>query len=414
MIRAVTLGLPIFDQPLGQIKESVGNFIPALNDAVGARGWPLRTSRLCLPPLPPSFETNAAKIPSLIGSVSRLAEYAGTRWFCLPVNLADGTEHAARLAALKGTLLREERLFVNLMVVDAGNISPEGAHSAAEFILGVSRKSRKGYENFRTGASCGCLANTPFFPFSRHEGQDLAFSLALETCEIALEVAQAIETLEAFRSDFIAKLSQRLLEMDLFAHELSEKTGLRYAGLDCSLAPFPDGKISVGRLLELLGAEPFGSQGTVFLTAMLTDALKSAIAQTGVRVTGFNGVMFSVLEDDWLAKATRRRRLDLSALNLYATMCGCGLDMVPIPGDVLVDDIKNTILDTATLAVRLNKPLGVRLLPIPERTLNEFTEFNMEFLCDARVLNVPGSDRDLNFQGGAWLYQTPHSSGDVK
>jgi uncharacterized protein (UPF0210 family) len=312
------------------------------------------------------------------------------------------------------TLLREERLFTNLIVAKDKTISLRGARSTAEFILSVSRKSRKGYDNFRLGASCECLPNTPFFPFSRHEGLDLAFSLALETTEIALEVARGTRSLEQFQSEFVERLSERLVETDRFASELSTKTGARYAGLDCSLAPFPDGKTSVGRLLELLGADPFGSHGTVFLTALLTDCLKTSISSTGVRSTGFNGVMYSVLEDDILSRASRRRRLDISALNLFATMCGCGLDMIPVPGDVLVDDIELAILDTATLAVRLNKPLGVRLLPIPEHTLNEMTEFNMDFLCDARVFNLPGSDSHLVFDETQWAFQSPHAIGKQK
>ncbi|MEM8773809.1 MAG: DUF711 family protein [Pseudomonadota bacterium] len=414
MIRAVTLGLPLFDVPLAQMHEAVRDFLNSLDALVVAREWPLRTTRFCLPPLPPSFETNAGSIPAFIRSVASISDTTGVRWFCLPVDLSDGSPHKARLDALMGALLREERLFANLIVAGQNQIATQGARSAAEFILGVSRKSRKGYDNFRVGASCGCLPNTPFFPFSRHEGIDLAFSLALETAEIALDLARQQKSLEIFHAEFIDLLTERLLQMDKFANELSAKTGVRYAGLDCSLAPFPDGETSIGRLLELLGAEPFGSQGTVFLTSVLTDALKTAMASAGVRTTGFNGVMYSVLEDDVLAKATRRRRLDISALNLYSTVCGCGLDMVPIPGDVLVEDIQTAILDTATLATRLCKPLGVRLLPIPERTLNEITEFNMEFLCDARVMKVAGSDSDLVFDKTNWSYDNLAATGKAK
>jgi uncharacterized protein (UPF0210 family) len=405
MIRSATLGLPLNDMALTELRAQAATFSKELDAAITARGWPIRTTRYCLPPLKASFEQNSETIQSLLGSVARLANEANVRWFCLPIDLADESPHSARLEVLMSTLLREERLFLNLMVSDENKISLTGARSAAEFILGLSRKSRKGYDNFRVGASCGCLPNTPFFPFSRHVGSDLAFSFALETAEIALNLAKSSQSLEKFQTDFISQLSDRLLEMDAFGTELSKKTGIRYAGLDSSLAPFPDGETSVGRLLELLGADPFASQGTVFLTAVLTNCLKTAVAETGVRATGFNGVMFSVLEDNTLAKATKRRRLEISSLNLLSTMCGCGLDMVPIPGDALVEDIEMAILDTATLALRLKKPLGVRLLPIPERTLNELTEFNMEFLCDSRVLNLHGADASPIFDGTDWCFR---------
>lgn len=404
MIRAVTLGLPFFDLALSELQDRVLSFSNTLNREISTRGWPLRTTRFCLPPLPPQFEDEANKIPALIRSVSGLADATGVRWFCLPVNLNDGNPSQARLDNLLAALVREERLFANLMVSGENGISISGARAASEFILAVSRKSRKGYDNFRVGASCDCVANTPFFPFSRHEGAEPAFSLALETTEIALSLAQTNEALEAFRDDFVNQVSDRVSEMDRFGQKLANETGVRYAGLDCSLAPFPDGQTSVGRLLELLGADPFGSQGTVFLTALLSDALRSALAQASAKPAGFNGVMYSVLEDDVLAKATYRRRLDIAALKLFSTVCGCGLDMVPVPGDILVEDIEAAILDVAALSKRLSKPLGVRLLPIPERTLNEMTEFNMEFLCDARVLPMAGSDGTLAFASGTWSY----------
>jgi len=414
MIRAITLGLPLFDQSITELSKHAKEFSMISAARVAEKGWPIRTTRYCLPPLGAEFESSANRIPSIVQSVAQLADTTGVRWFCLPVDLTDGTPSEARRTAVLDTLLRENRLFTNLMVSNGTDISVQGAAAAAHFILSVSRKSRKGYDNFRVGASCGCLPNTPFFPFSRHASSRLGFSVALETTDIALKLAQDVCTgsmnLEDFRKKFTAKLSERLLEMDAFSTALSAETNVDYAGLDASLAPFPDGETSVGRLLELLGANPFGAHGTVFLTALLTDCIKTSIATTQVKTTGFNGVMYSVLEDDVLAQATRRRNINIASLNLFSTMCGCGLDMVPVPGEILVDDITAMIMDTATLAVRLHKPLGLRILPIPDRTINEYTEFNMEFLCDARVLNVSGPDTSLLFEENRWSFMYPNVS----
>ena len=49
----------------------------------------------------------------------------------------------------------------------------------------------------------------------------------------------------------------------------------------------------------------------------------------------------------------------------FSVMCGCGIDMVPVPGDISAEEIASIMLDIAAVAIRLNKPLGVRLLPIP-------------------------------------------------
>ena len=42
--------------------------------------------------------------------------------------------------------------------------------------------------------------------------------------------------------------------------------------------------------------------------------------------------MFSPLEDDWLAKQSIKGMLDIQSLMLYSSVCGCGVDMLPIPG----------------------------------------------------------------------------------
>ena len=90
---------------------------------------------------------------------------------------------------------------------------------------------------------------------------------------------------------------------------------------------------------------------------------------------GFNGVMFSPLEDDWLAKQSIQGILDVESLMLYSSVCGCGIDMLPLPGDVFVGTIASLICDVITLSYKLNKPLGIRVLPIPGRFSNDKTNF---------------------------------------
>lgn len=208
-----------------------------------------------------------------------------------------------------------------------------------------------------------------------------------------------------FADRFIDYLQARLEAIDVFARELATKTGVEYAGLDASLAPFPDGDISIGKLLSNLGARPSGSQGTLFLTSILTNCIKTAVKRSNALATGFNGVMFSVLEDDELASANNRRRLSIDTLNAWSTVCGCGLDMIPIPGSTLVEDISAIILDTSALAVRLKKPLGVRLLPIPGKEVNEFTQFNFDFLCNSRVINIDKTDVHFCEHAANWKYK---------
>ena len=143
-------------------------------------------------------------------------------------------------------------------------------------------------------------------------------------------------------------------------------------------------------LVERLGPEHTGQNGTLAATALLTNVLKAAVARSGVRSTGFNGVMYAPLEDRALAASNNRRHLSASKLLLFSSVCGCGVDMVPLPGDVFPEEIASLALDVATLSSVLKKPLGVRVLPIPLKAENEMTDFNHDFLVNTRVMSSGG------------------------
>ena len=44
--------------------------------------------------------------------------------------------------------------------------------------------------------------------------------------------------------------------------------------------------------------------------------------------------------------------------------------------------------DTGTMAYRLNKPLTVRLFPIPNLVAGDVTQFESDDLCNSAVLSV--------------------------
>lgn len=409
MIRAITLGVPSNNASAIDIESVLRTFQTGVQALLLERNWPLRTTRMSLQTLREVQEDDIFALPAKLASISRMAEQQGIRWFCLPIDMVGSPHYSQRLDLAFAALFSHSKMFVNLMVADETQISLQATHHAARFIQNVSRKSNNGFDNFRVGASCACPPNAPFFPFSRHEGETFKFSLALETTDLALKLSKEVMkkkiSLEMFADRFIDYLQARLEAIDVFARELATKTGVEYAGLDASLAPFPDGDISIGKLLSNLGARPSGSQGTLFLTSILTNCIKTAVKRSNALATGFNGVMFSVLEDDELASANNRRRLSIDTLNAWSTVCGCGLDMIPIPGSTLVEDISAIILDTSALAVRLKKPLGVRLLPIPGKEVNEFTQFNFDFLCNSRVINIDKTDVHFCEHAANWKYK---------
>jgi len=145
----------------------------------------------------------------------------------------------------------------------------------------------------------------------------------------------------------------------------------------------------------MMGLESPGHAGTVAVTSFFTNILKTVIRQSNVRSAGFNGVMFAPLEDTGLAAAGNARLITIDKLLQWSTVCGCGVDMVPVPGNVMREELAALMLDTAAISSVLKKPLGVRVLPIPGAEINELTDFNHDFLVNTRVLALPGQSIPL-------------------
>jgi uncharacterized protein len=99
--------------------------------------------------------------------------------------------------------------------------------------------------------------------------------------------------------------------------------------------------------------------------------------------------MFACLEDTGLALSAQRDQYDIRALLTYSAVCGIGLDTVPIPGGTSVEKMAQLACDCGALAFRLNKPLTVRLFPIPGMAAGDITAFESDDLCNCRVFSVP-------------------------
>lgn len=182
---------------------------------------------------------------------------------------------------------------------------------------------------------------------------------------------------------------------------------VRYNGIDASINPglaLPD---SVGNGIESLlslyrdcSTEPnstiskhFGSFGTLSVVSVITGAIKelqqSASAQD-ISIIGYSGLMLPVMEDIILAEraAQATPAFTLRDLLAFSSVCGVGLDTVPVPGDISIDTVACIYMETAALAFRLNKPLSVRLLPMPGKSAGELTDIVSPYLCNTKVFHV--------------------------
>jgi uncharacterized protein (UPF0210 family) len=185
--------------------------------------------------------------------------------------------------------------------------------------------------------------------------------------------------LEAASYRLTQMLSEQASEIERHAERIDQETGWSYMGMDLSPAPLKD--ISIGAAMEELIALPFGSSGTLTAAAVVTSSIKNV----RVRQIGYNGLMLPILEDSRLAQRWSEGRVSLEGLLSYSAVCGTGLDTVPLPGDVSVEQLDTIIGDVATLAFKWHKPLSARLLPVKGKGPGEMTEFDSPFLVNATI-----------------------------
>ncbi|NIN51417.1 MAG: DUF711 family protein, partial [Gemmatimonadales bacterium] len=78
--------------------------------------------------------------------------------------------------------------------------------------------------------------------------------------------------------------------------------------------------------------------------------------------------------------------LSVTDLLLMATLCGAGLDTVPLPGDTDLESLAAVLMDLGALALRHEKPLTARLMPIPGKVAGDEVQFDFPYFADTRVM----------------------------
>ena len=145
-----------------------------------------------------------------------------------------------------------------------------------------------------------------------------------------------------------------------------------------SVAPGLDHK-SIVDAFELL-VPAFGSSGTLAVAAAVTKGIQSLD-----RSCGYSGLMLPVCEDAGLAKAFSEGRVGITELLCLSSVCGIGIDTLPVPGNLGCKSISHILADTLALAKRWNKQLSCRLLPCPGKEAGKKTDFRSPYLVDATL-----------------------------
>ena len=117
--------------------------------------------------------------------------------------------------------------------------------------------------------------------------------------------------------------------------------------------------------------------------------LRTAWIKRSFQRTGFCGLFLPVLEDSALAERAAQGILGLKDLLLLSTVCGTGLDTIPLPGDVDHSAVTALLIDLGALALRHDKPLTARLMPIPGESAGDEIHFDFPYFADSRVMSLP-------------------------
>jgi uncharacterized protein (UPF0210 family) len=263
----------------------------------------------------------------------------------------------------------------------ASGINRAAVRSAANIISKLSQVEPSGAGNFRFAAAAAVKAGTPFFPVAYHEGAD-TLALGIESAGIVKSTFTNLKSFEDGEQHLRGALVEQLGPIERIGIQAAAAENIQYLGIDPS--PAPSIANSIGAAIETLTGQPFGHASTLQACAAITGAIKTL----SLRTCGYAGLMLPVLEDPVLAKRASEHRYGIAELLLYSTVCGTGLDVVPIPGDTSVEAIGKLIGDVATLAVRLRKPLSARLFPIPGKKAGEVAHFKDPRLTECQIFAV--------------------------
>jgi uncharacterized protein (UPF0210 family) len=387
-IRSITAfvdpGYPVVAERLAEI----GAFLTDARGAYEAAGFTVQMVRLATLPFPALLgDGAAARAVTLAEYIERLCQEHAIDYSSLGAVMPDAA--LDYVDAIHDILAATQRVFAAVTIASADGIHLAMVRRTAELIQAVSRISPDGFGNLRLAALANCPPGSPFFPAAYHAGGPPTFAIATEAADLAVSAFEAAPSLASGWANLVALIESNAEQIVRVAGGLVEGAAgtISFGGIDFSLAPFPELARSLGAALERLGATHVGAQGSLFAAALLADALDRAAFPR----CGFSGLMLPVLEDAVLAERAAAGEVSINDLLLYSAVCGAGLDTLPLPGDIGVDDLAAILLDVAALSTRLGKPLTARLMPIPGLAAGDRVTFDFPYFADSRVLSPKGA-----------------------
>lgn len=381
-VRTITAGVELSAAlELDRIEKAL-TFLDRAKESFGAAGYEVQTVRVATNPVIANMDASSrARALSRLAEIDQLVAAHGAIFNIGPILTTNRTDD--ELVEWSQALVRTTRTisFSTVIASPDGGVQANAAATTAKIMVALCRTLPDGLANFRFAAAANIPAGTPFFPVAWHQGS--------ESVAIGMEAASVVE--QAFASmkagadpteHLRAALNEAFLPVERLAQEIALREQRQYLGIDTSPAPAKDRSIAAA--IEALTRTPFGESGTLEACSAITAALKSVSVQT----CGYSGLMLPVLEDPLLAQRAGENRYTIRDLLLFSSVCGTGLDVVPIAGNTSADTIAALLRDVAALSTRLRKPLSARLFLVPDKKAGDLARFTDPLLTDSVVMKI--------------------------
>jgi uncharacterized protein (UPF0210 family) len=380
-IRSITYfcnpGWPIDEAKL----EQAGKFLAEAKTVYEASGSEVQSTRLATLPFPQILGADK------IGQTPRLAEQVST------AIQSAGIAHAAlgpakpevpdSFAVIPEAISAAENIFFSGIMADAGfGISIPAVQACADIITRCGPITPDGFANLRFAALANVRPGSPFFPAAYHDQDEPAFSIGTEAADLAVRAFSDARTVSDGQQALASEIERCAGDLARVGLDLGRRFSIAFGGIDFSLAPFPSEAVSIGTAMERMGVPKAGLHGSLAAAAILAETIQRARFPRA----GFSGLMLPVLEDAVLARRAAGGTLTVKDLLLYSAVCGTGVDTVPLPGDTTASQITALLLDLCVLALRLDKPLTARLMPIPGKKAGDPTNFSFDYFSNSRIM----------------------------
>ncbi len=374
-IRTITTGIPFPFSPY-QLQRAA-KFNNTCQSSFEANGYEVQTTRVSS-----QIWDEARDVDAILG-LEPDAKSLGIEFLNLGTIFPEKRYTKTHLAHVADIIVQSEILFATVTITtQSGHVDSGVTNRAADIIHQIAHRTDAGYGNLRFAALMNCPPNTPFFPAAYWQDTRTNFSIgwqAIDFVQDAFRDAPNLDTALHNLKTIMEVEGQTIVEI---AETLAKEWGIKFIGLDVSLAPMGDESIAYA--MEQLLPGCFGESGTLTVAAGITRTLKSL----SLPLCGYSGLMLPVLEDLGLGKRSEECYFNLDSLLLYSTVCGTGLDTIPIPGDATTTQIAAILTDVATLSQQLNKPLSVRLFPVPGLKAGDITQFDSPYLTNTAVMQI--------------------------